>query len=65
MTKKEIAKKNSEKIANITKEKVYKAIQKLKQKEEKITVRKVKELAKVSINSASKYLKQAKEEGII
>ena len=36
MTKKEIAKKNSEKIANITKEKVYKTIQKLKQKEEKI-----------------------------
>jgi Fic family protein len=65
MTRKEIALKNSEKIANITKEKVYKAIKKLKEQEEKITVRKVKELANVSINSAQKYLKQAREEGII
>ena len=51
--------------AEATKEKVYKAIEELKQKEEKITVRKVKELAKVSIASASKYLKQAREQGII
>jgi hypothetical protein len=65
MQKKEIALKNSQKIAQQTKEKVYKAIQELNKKEEKITVRKVKELANVSINSASKYIKQAREEGII
>jgi len=65
MQKKEIALKNSQKIAQQTKEKVYKAIQELKEKEAKITVRKVKELANVSINSASKYIKQAREEGII
>ncbi|MEO1923353.1 MAG: hypothetical protein ABGX25_02395 [Nautiliaceae bacterium] len=65
MHKREIALKNSQKIAEETKKKVYDAINKLKEKEEKITVRKVKELAKVSINSASKYIKQAREEGII
>ncbi len=51
--------------AEATKEKVYKAIQKLKEKNEKVTVRKVKELAKVSMASAQKYVKQAREEGII
>ena len=47
------------------KEKVYKAIEELKSKKEKITVRKVKELAGVSLGSAQKYLKQAREEGIV
>jgi len=65
MQKREIALKNSQMRAKKTKEKVYKAIQKLKEKEEKVTVRKIKELANVSMNSATKYLKQAKEEGII
>jgi hypothetical protein len=65
MQKKEIALKNSKKRAEQTKEKVYKAIQELKEKGEKATVRKVKELANVSMNSATKYLKQAREEGII
>jgi hypothetical protein len=46
-------------------EKVYKAIEELKKRGEKITVRKVKELAQVSIASAQKYLKQARKEGII
>jgi len=65
MQKKEIALKNSKMRAEQTKEKVYKAIQELKEKGEKATVRKVKELANVSMNSATKYLKQAREEGII
>ena len=65
MQKKEIALKNSQMRAQKTKEKVYKAIQELKEKGEKATVRKIKELAKVSMNSATKYLKQAREEGIV
>ncbi len=65
MTRQERAIKNSQKIAQHTKEKVYKAIQKLKEKGEKVTILKVVEIAKVSKNSASKYLKQAKEEGIV
>jgi hypothetical protein len=51
--------------AEATKEKVYKAIKKLKEQGEKVTILKVKELAKVSYASAQKYLKQAREEGII
>jgi hypothetical protein len=66
---KKIGKGNIEKYirkkADETKEKVYKAIEELKQKDEKITIRKVKEFAKVSLASANKYVKQAKEEGII
>ena len=65
MQKRELALKNSQMRAQKTKERVYKAIQELKEKGEKATVRKIKELAKVSMNSATKYLKQAKEEGII
>ena len=62
--KKNLIKANEQK-ANEAKAKVYKAIAELKEKEEKITVRKVKELAKVSINTARKYINTAKEEGII
>jgi len=51
--------------AEVTKEKVYKAIEELKEQGEKATILKIVEVAKVSKNSASKYLKQAKEEGII
>jgi len=58
-------KKYNEQKMNETKEKVYKAIEELKAKNEKVTIMKVKELAKVSKTSASKYIKQAKEEGII
>ena len=65
MQKKEIALKNSQMRAQKTKEKVHKAIQELQEKGEKVTVRKIKELANVSMNSATKYLKQAREEGII
>ncbi len=62
---KEVLIKANKQKAEATKEKVYKAIKELKEKEEKITVRKVKELAKVSMASSQKYVKQAKEEGII
>lgn len=69
MAGKKIGKGNIEKYvrkkANETKEKVYNAIEELKQKNEKITIRKVKELAKVSLASANKYVKQAREEKII
>ena len=65
MQKRELALKNSQMRAQKTKEKVYKAIQELKEKGEKVTILKIVEIAKVSKNSASKYLKQAREEGII
>jgi len=65
MQKRELALKNSQMRAQKTKEKVYKAIQELKEKGEKITSIKIMEIAKVSKNSALKYLKQAREEGII
>jgi hypothetical protein len=65
MEKKEIALKNARMRAEQTKSKVYEAIEKLKKQGEKVTVRKIKELAKVSMNSATKYLRQAREEGII
>ena len=69
MAGKKIGKGNIEKYvrekAEATKEKVYKAIQELKEKGEKITVRKVKALAEVSMASAQKYVKQAREEGLI
>ena len=58
-------KKYNEQKMNETKEKVYKAIKELKEKGEKVTIMKVKELAQVSKTSAQKYLKLAKEEGII
>ena len=54
MTRQERAIKNSQKIAQHTKE-----------KGEKVTILKIVEIAKVSKNSASKYLKKAREEGII
>ena len=65
MTRKEIALRNTKMRAEQTKSKVYEAIEKLKKEGEKVTVRKIKELAKVSMNSATKYLKQAREEGIV
>ena len=65
MQKRELALKNSQMRAQKTKEKVYKAIQELKEKGEKITSIKIMEIAKVSKNSALKYLKQAREEGIV
>ena len=69
MSGEKIGKGNIEKYvrekAEATKEKVYKAIQKLQEKKEKVTIMKVKELANVSYASAQKYVKQAREEGII
>ena len=69
MAGKERGKGNIEKYvrqkAESTKEKVYKAIKELKKQNEKVTVRKVKELAGVSIASSQKYVKQAREEGLI
>jgi len=69
MAGREIGKKNllerNKKVAEQTKEKVYKAIKLLKEKDEKVTIKKVEEIAEVSYLSARKYIKQAKEEGII
>ena len=65
MTRREHIIKINKKKAQQTKEKVYKAIQKLKEKGEKISIRKVTQEAKVSKSSVEKYLKQAREEGII
>jgi Fic family protein len=57
--------KNNKQKAEHTKQKVLKAIKVLKEQGEKITTRKVKELAKVSLVSANKYVKEARKEGII
>ncbi len=57
--------KTAKEKAEATKAKVYKAIKELKEKGEKVTIMKIVELAKVSKNSASKYIKQAREEGLI
>ena len=65
MTRKEIALRNARIRAEQTKEKVYKAIEELKKKGEKITILKIAEIANVNKNSANKYLKQAREEGIV
>ena len=51
--------------AEQTKQKVYKAIQELKNNQEKITTISVMRLANVSKGSARKYIQQAKEEGIL
>jgi len=65
MTRQEIALKNAKMRAEKTKKKVYEAIKKLKEKNEKVTILKIVEIAEINKNSASKYLKQAREEGII
>ena len=65
MTRQEQLLKINEEKAKKTKEKVYKAIKKLNEENERVSVRKVMEKAKVSINTARKYLKQAKEEGLV
>jgi len=51
--------------AEQTKQKVYKAIQELKNNQEKITTISVMRLANVSKGSARKYIQQAKKEGIL
>jgi len=53
------------KKVNKMKQRVYEAINQLKNTNEKITVRKVADIASVAKNTASKYLRQAKEEGIL
>ena len=65
MTKQELALKNSQERAKKTKEKVYRAIKQLKENKEKVTSQKIMEIAKVSKNSALKYMRQAREEGMI
>jgi len=65
MTRKEHIIKVNKQKAQKTKEKVYQAIKILKEKGEKISIRKVMKEAQVSKSSVEKYLKQAKEEGII
>ncbi|WP_456470581.1 hypothetical protein [Caminibacter sp.] len=64
MTRQEIALKNAKKKAEKTKAKVYKAIEKLKEQKEKITIKNIIKVADVGYTSAQKYLKQAREEGI-
>jgi hypothetical protein len=65
MIGKENLKKANQKKANEAKEKVFKILQELKQKGEKITIKKVEALAGVSYVTSRKYIKQAREEGII
>ena len=65
MTRQEHIIKINKQKAQKTKEKVYQAIKSLKEKNEKISIRKVTEKAKVSKSSVEKYLKQAKEEGLV
>jgi len=65
MTRREHIIKINKQKAQKTKEKVYQAIEKLKAKGEKISIRKIMKEAQVSKSSVEKYLKQAKEEGII
>jgi len=65
MTRKEIALRNARIRAEQTKNKVYKAIEELKKRGEKVTILKIAEIAKVNKNTANKYLKQAREEGIV
>jgi len=62
---KEVLIKANKKKAEATKQKIYQAIEQLKNQGEKVTILKVKELAKVSYASAQKYVKQAREEGLI
>ena len=65
MTRKENILEINKKRAEKTKIKVYKAIKKLKDQKENIGIKKVAKVANVSVNTARKYLKQAKEEGIV
>jgi len=65
MTRREHIIKINKQKAKKTKEKVYYAIKQLKEKGEKISIRKVMQEAQVSKSSVEKYLKQAREEGII
>jgi response regulator of citrate/malate metabolism len=69
MAGKEIGKTNllkrNKELANKTKEKVYTAIRALKNLKQKVTIMRVVEIAEVSKTTAQKYIKQAKEEGLI
>ena len=65
MTRKENILQINQKRAEKAKAKVYKAIEKLKEKQENIGIKKVAKVADVSVNTARKYLKQAREEGIV
>jgi len=65
MTRKEIALRNSKMRAKKTKEKVYKAIEELRKKGETISIKNIIKISDVGYNSAQKYLRQAREEGLI
>ena len=65
MTRKENILEINKKRAAKTKRKVYEAIKKLKEQKENIGIKKVAKIANVSVNTARKYLKQAKEEDLI
>jgi hypothetical protein len=65
MTRRENILKINKERAKKTKEKIYKVIKQLQEKNENIGIKKVAKIAKVSVNTARKYLKQAREEGII
>ncbi len=65
MTRRENILRINKKRAEKTKEKIYKVIKQLQEKNENIGIKKVAKIAQVSVNTARKYLKQAREEGII
>ena len=65
MTRKEIALRNSKMRAEQTKKKVYEAIEILKEQGEKVSIKNIIKATDVGYTSAQKYLRQAREEGII
>jgi len=65
MTRRENILEINKRKAEKTKRKVYEVIKKLKEQQENIGIKKVAKIANVSVNTARKYIKQAKEEGII
>ena len=65
MTRKENILRINKERAQKTKEKIYKVIKQLQDKNENVGIKKVAKIAQVSVNTARKYLRQAKEEGII
>ena len=65
MTRKEIALRNSKMRAEQTKKKVYEAIEILKEQGEKVSIKNIIKATDVGYTSAQKYLRQAREEGMI
>jgi len=65
MTRRENILEINKRRAEKTKRKVYEVIKKLKKQQENIGIKKVAKIANVSVNTARKYIKEAKNEGII